>query len=168
MLRIVPESRADKLEVHLQFSEPTILEEKATLKVMPTLLESIPTKSKEKTTILLILESPTLLFFSRVCSECPAKLKPVTISQIKISFTQNHEFNVSKKHQVIKEKVFVKKYHLSDTLLFSKSILNAWVIQVAIFINQDNVKRLLKQVQVNGFDAYTRQSNEGKKSAVFL
>ena len=45
--------------------------------------------------------------------------------------------------------------------LFSK-IPIAWTIQVAVFTNHDNARRLLQQLQKKGFDAYLKRTYEDK------
>ncbi|MBT8506749.1 sporulation protein [Coxiella-like endosymbiont of Rhipicephalus sanguineus] len=164
MVTTVPKA-PNKLEVQLQLSEP-IPEEKATSKAISIPSKLITIESKEKT-IPSTLQSDEVPL-STVSSESPAKLKAVTISKTKVSSTQHHEFNVAEKSPEIKQKVAVKKPHSSANLLLSRTP-KAWVIQVASFVNQDNAKRLLKQLQASGFDAYIRQSNEGKKvSRIFV
>lgn len=165
MVATVPKA-PDKLEVQLQLSEPIMLKEKATLKAIPIPSKLITTESKEKTIPSTSQSAEVPL--STVSSESPAKPKAVTISQTEVSSTQHHEFNVAEKSPEIKQKVAVKKPHLLANLLLSRTP-KAWVIQVASFVNQDNAKQLLKQLQASGFDAYIRQSNEGKKvSRIFV
>lgn len=165
MVTTVPKA-PDKLEVQLQLSEPTMLEEKATSKAIPIPSQSIATESKEKTIPSTSRSAEVPL--SMVSSESLAKSKAVTISQTEVSSIQQHEFNVVEKTPEIKRKVAVKKFHSSANLLLFRTP-KAWVIQVASFVNQDNAKRSLKQLQASGFDGYIRQSNEGKKvSRIFV
>ncbi|WP_304985222.1 SPOR domain-containing protein [Coxiella-like endosymbiont] len=165
MVTTVPKA-PDKLEMQLQLSESTMLQEKAISKAIPIPSKSIATESKEKT--IPSTSQSAKVPFSTVSSESPRKSKAFTISKTKVLSTQHHEFNVAKKASEIKEKVAIKKLRSSDNLLLSRTP-KAWVIQVASFVNQDNAKRLLKQLQASGFDAYTRQSNEGKEvSRIFV
>ncbi|MFW0089118.1 MAG: SPOR domain-containing protein [Coxiella endosymbiont of Haemaphysalis japonica] len=155
----------DKPEAQLQLSQSLMAkekmtEEKASAGVIPIPSESIITETKEKSN--LSNSRSTLEPVSTISSGSQMKSNiAVATSQTLVLSTQSTEWNDPVKNLKIGKKIPIEKLPSSLNSLLSMTP-KAWVIQVASFVNQDNVKRLLDRLQASGFDIYTRQSNEGK------